>query len=1122
MRILNFFKKNTKLLISIVALFILILVFFRLVFPIGIISSGDFTFLDRKLLEEWIKTLSFIWTSYSGLGFNALPTIGYFGFFLPAGFLALLGFDYGISARVIFFIPLVGATFLGCYLLGKKLFDRSLIAFLIFPVIFLVNVDAYQLISWPNMGVAYALIPLIFWAVLSYIENKNRYFILIISLLLSISLLYEIRITFISFLISFLLIVFKLLHKPKDFSSKTVLDGILVILLIFGICSFMILPIFFGKSALSVSDITSQPLFGVSFFDIQHSIALVHPYWTGHGFKVFIPQPIIPYFWLYPFFAFSSLFFAKRSRYITFFAILALLGVFLGKGASSPFGGIYSWLYYNLPVFNFFREPVEWWAITSFSYAVLIAFFFKYYFEIIQKENLFFKKIILESLLFLPILLLTATVALPVINGKIDSIFVSRNIPNEYKVLRNFLIKDSYFYRTISVPIAQRFIYFDNLHPLVGFTSLPNSIKGLNEKILSLESIKYVILPSDPLNDIYRTYGFSDSFDSYIKSSIAETNNTLAKNFGGITIWENKNYLPHIMPVRELVYVNGTGNLQNIVDIPTLPDVAYYFENNGPEGIDENATRDSIMLKNSTKIYSVADCVRCDLDKQYTSYAKIPYARFLPDSPLYPLIIWKEQKTLSSLAYPQKLLQEAFLSEKRTVEIDSMINKNIQKEFIKSTMFQNLSLISDVNSKILENQPIGNEDLLSIDDFFSLERKILKDKFPDVKEADVQEVFLGTIDKLDILRKNLLEKIWKTEGNDKKLFLSIPEDGKYQISIKNDSEVNIEESSLSVNGVKFPLRETSDKYSFYGESSFTKGVYKVEMDTNPINLISTSASSLNLFSDSSSEKFKIPLKTLSDPQSVYQISFDYKVNKGVTPRILVVDEVNPKDLSTGLAKSILNQSIENHGDGKWHHFTAFFKPPEGILKPNLIFWFLNIDEKNSVEIDNLFVNKVYFPTIIFSKDNNKTLGSPSIRFQEMNPNDYSVSVSSVNEPYLLSFSEGFDKNWRAYLTNDEEKTDNKIVASYINGRVQELPYLNKPDFPSFLNTFLYPSLPENIHAEVNGFGNAWLINKSGSYTIHLVYLPQRYFLIGLFISITSFIIILLISVFLLGKKYLKN
>lgn len=54
--------------------------------------------------------------------------------------------------------------------------------------------------------------------------------------------------------------------------------------------------------------------------------------------------------------AFASLLFRPRHRHLLYFALLALLGMFLAKGTHSPLGGVYDWLYQEFPGFWIFRS----------------------------------------------------------------------------------------------------------------------------------------------------------------------------------------------------------------------------------------------------------------------------------------------------------------------------------------------------------------------------------------------------------------------------------------------------------------------------------------------------------------------------------------------------------------------------------------------------------------------------------------------------------------------------------------------------------------------------------------------------------------------------------------------
>ena len=78
---------------------------------------------------------------------------------------------------------------------------------------------------------------------------------------------------------------------------------------------------------------------------------------------------------------------------------------------------------------------------------------------------------------------------------------------------------------------------------------------------------------------------------------------------------------------------------------------------------------------------------------------------------------------------------------------------------------------------------------------------------------------------------------------------------------------------------------------------------------------------------------------------------------------------------------------------------------------------------------------------------------PGIRFVQNTPTKITVDVSNATTPYYLVFRETYDTHWVAY---------------YSNGT----------------------AVPERDHIMVNGFANAWYIDRPGSYTITLYYTLQ--------------------------------
>lgn len=120
----------------------------------------------------------------------------------------------------------------------------------------------------------------------------------------------------------------------------------------------------------------------LSFADFSNAISLLHPNWPENIFgKVYFLRAE---FLILPILAFSSLFFTKiksdKKRIqtnILFFASLALVGAFLAKGSNPPFGGIYPWLFENLPMMKLFRDPTKFYFLVALAYSILISYTLK-------------------------------------------------------------------------------------------------------------------------------------------------------------------------------------------------------------------------------------------------------------------------------------------------------------------------------------------------------------------------------------------------------------------------------------------------------------------------------------------------------------------------------------------------------------------------------------------------------------------------------------------------------------------------------------------------------------------------------------------------------------------------
>jgi hypothetical protein len=113
---------------------------------------------------------------------------------------------------------------------------------------------------------------------------------------------------------------------------------------------------------------------------------------------------------------------------------------------------------------------------------------------------------------------------------------------------------------------------------------------------------------------------------------------------------------------------------------------------------------------------------------------------------------------------------------------------------------------------------------------------------------------------------------------------------------------------------------------------------------------------------------------------------------------------------------------------------------------------LEVVNNNTFDIQN---ESVYSPNVDFYNNTNKLIppnitpfSYPSIHYRQNTPTHTQVSIRNATTPYYLVFRETYDPYWLAF---------------YSNGT----------------------AIPQ-----VNGFANAWYINKPGNYTITLYYTPQ--------------------------------
>lgn len=181
--------------------------------------------------------------------------------------------------------------------------------------------------------------------------------------------------------------------------------------------------------------------------------------------------------------------------------------------------------------------------------------------------------------------------------------------------------------------------------------------------------------------------------------------------------------------------------------------------------------------------------------------------------------------------------------------------------------------------------------------------------------------------------------------------------------------------------------------------------------------------------------------------------------------------------------TVLHKGLLNVTQSGWNHLIYELDTRNSRTVKFLRFQFYNphfVNATTTINLDDIEL-------LSFRREHGNIPSSPVIHFKQINPTRYTIHISNATEPFFLIFSETYDPSWKVY-----EGSVNWLEAIY-----------SKPLAAK--------------HFYINGYANAWYVNKTGTYTITLEFLPQKLFYIGSAISLTMFIF----SVFYIGKDKIK-
>lgn len=341
-----------------------------------IIAHGD----DALFLNPGacFNSIKWSWDTFfynCGGANNSMPLL------FPLSLFWFLFTKLGIGLAVIERIWLVVVWFLTGFsilYLGRILNLRPIASFFAM-VLYLVNIFVAQQPLIYNFRLPYMTLPLFLAFTIKGLYPGNNMIKYIILFSLSTILLVSAWTNPPWILPSFILISFYLLYRLISAENKG--ERLRVIFFILGIALFTSLlnlwwfipNLFtFSKSIGSIRGLNLNIFIGRGFYEVFRFLKSWAFGYSGYEYHkaYYNSWIIILASYLIPIIVFSSLFRrGKGFRDYWFFIFMSLLFMFLAKGPLPPLGGIYNYMFRNLPGFVMFREPY-----TKFMPIVILAF----------------------------------------------------------------------------------------------------------------------------------------------------------------------------------------------------------------------------------------------------------------------------------------------------------------------------------------------------------------------------------------------------------------------------------------------------------------------------------------------------------------------------------------------------------------------------------------------------------------------------------------------------------------------------------------------------------------------------------------------------------------------------
>jgi len=818
-----------------------------------------------------------------------------------------------------------------------------------------------------------------------------------------------------------------------------------------------------------------------------------HPY-----AKYFLTNPIlIAISFIFSLLVFGSLLFVKekeKTKFILYFFLVWLLGIFFAAGTHPPFGFVYQALIRFIPGFAIFRTPFY-----KFSPAVFFsaAFLSAYSLDFLKNKlkNRFFAGIF--SFFWISLVL---AYHYPYFTGeflnprgefsnrlKIPKYvfdfadFVEKEKNDDYRILMLPQLNGDWHYELyhwgyLSLTPLPRL--FTNQAVIVNDEALTNEERGLfyiayeslkskNEtlfkRIATDLRIKYLLLRLDFFWDYQKMP--TDNPHELKEIIVNNFHFPLKQKFGE---WE----LYEISGVSLPPVLSSSGQIK-ILDSPGWLVGGFYqlLKKGEPGGIFVLKEKEfpSNFLQMGEINYITPRCLNCRHDIKFKP--SFPEIRVLPDSSIYPFLLLKEKWQVRRRSGKAALYDEIGLSLKRVEEFYQLV---IQKDRKKKV---SVSYYLEPYRKNLERMLVLFEGLTEEEEKFETAEdlniflegekdylsRLLGRYITEPERIKEMKDMFGLIE--SVQKKVEPWLIGEERGRKRVYFLKIDEEENFEILLNKESlkgelgegdKFWWQRKGKGYNEVVLSKDNLENDWISLGEQWFEKGNHQLTVELPPLK---------NLAGDFHKEDTGGLKGCFFSEIKNYNSSLDYKI------KIKYVNDFS--DILSILIKKDGNEEIfdlpPQKGEKTFEYLLS--KQKEGksvtvaICSPQLTEEILK--EKITLE-----VSRIIHPVLILRASRiDREVSLPQIEFKKVNPTKYLVEVKNSSQPFFLVFWQRFSPNWSVSI-------------------------------PAF-------------HFRVNNFANGWLIEKEGDFSLELNYLPQKRFYQGL---ILSGIVFLTMSSYLLVRK----